>query len=143
MLDFSKMKKNAVKAPYTPGNGAGNSLIPAEPKNAVGTTADALKAKSAKTLPKREPEPTDDDYLLQIGIMQQENIKRGNLLTWEINKATRVGRPPEEIALLAAKAISLMTDDVLVYKYVAERFRKEYGIELEPKPPYKIITCQN
>lgn len=142
MLDFSKLKKNATKRPTTQGNGAANSFIPTDNKNAVAGEYESDKGitqKQTEKQPQNEPETTQKDYLLQVGKQLQENIRKGGRSTWDIFKSMKADRPPEEIALIAVKGLSLVLDDQLLYKTVSERYRQQYGISLTDKPPFTII----
>ena len=142
MLDFSKLKNNATKRPTTQGNGAANSFIPTDNKNAVAGEYGSDKSidqKQTEKQPKNEPEPTQKDYLLQVGKQLQENIRKGGRSTWDIFKSMKADRPPEEIALIAVKGLSLVLDDQLLYKTVSERYRQQYGISLTDEPPFTII----
>ena len=144
MADFSKLraglKNDAVKRPVSEFQGATHTNIPTEDKNAVERKIDTKETEPGKTL--ADLDPTADDFLLQVGILTQNNIKKGNLITWAINKAVKADAPPEHIALLAVKEISLLTNDTIVYKKLAERYREKYGIELIEKHPYEIKSCQ-
>lgn len=143
MLDFSKLKKGPVKCPTTQGNGAGNGFVSTEDKNAIQGEYGAVNGGTAKTAqnepPKREPQPTDDDYLLQMGKIMQQNIRNGGRASWDIYHAMKRNAPPEELALIAVKGLALVLHEPLLFKTVAERFRQEYGITLTEKPPFEII----
>ena len=145
MADFSKLraglKKDATKRPTSDFNDPVNTNIPTEDKNTVAGQIDTKEKVLVKSM--QELDPTADDFLLQVGILVQDNIKKGNLITWAINKAVKADAPPEHIALLAVKEISLLTDDTIVYKMLAERYRQKYGIELIEKHPYEIRTCKD
>ena len=143
MLDFSKLKKNATKRPTTQGNGAGNSFISTDDKNPVAGEYGRNNGNTEKTAqnepPKPEPKPTDDDFLLQVGRTVQGNIIKGGRASWDIFHAVKRNAPPEEIALIAVKGLSLVLSDQLLYKTVAEKYRQEYGIRLTQEPPFEIL----
>ena len=142
MLDFSKLMNGVTKRPTTQGNGATQGNIPTEHKNAVAGEYGSDRGKSQKTAekqPQNELDPTGKDFLLQVGKQMQENIRKGGRATWDIFKGMKEDRPPEEIALIATKALSLVLDDQLLYKTVSERYRQQYGISLTDEPPFTII----
>ena len=145
MADFSKLraglKKDAPKRPTSEFNDPGNTNIPTKDKNTVAGQIDTKEKVLVKSM--QELDPTADDFLLQVGILIQDNIKKGNLITWAINKAVKADAPPEHIALLAVKEISLLTNDTIVYKMLAEKYRQKYGIEMTEKHPYEIRTCND
>lgn len=145
MADLRKLraglKKDATKRPTNEFDDPVNTNIPTEDKNTVAGRIDTKEKVLPKTM--EELDPTADDFLLQVGIIVQDNIKKGNLITWAINKAVKSDAPPEHIVLLAVKEISLLTNDTIVYKIVAERYREKYGIELVEKHPYEIRPCKD
>ncbi len=144
MLDLSVLKnrteKNATKRPVNDFQGATQGNIPTDNKNAVAGRIDPLKGETVKSI--EELDPRADDFLLQVGIITQNNIKKGNLITWAINKAVKMDAPPEHIALLSVKEISLLTNDDIIFKKLAERYREKYGIEVTEKYPYEVRTCK-
>lgn len=144
MADLSKLraglKNNAVKRPVSDFQTPTQGNIPTEHKNTVAGQIDPLKGKPAKSI--EELDPRAEDYLLQVGIITQNNIKKGNLITWAINKAINSDAPPEHIALLAVREISLLTNDSMVYKMLADKYREKFGIELTDRHPYEIKPCK-
>ena len=45
----------------------------------------------------------------------------------------------EEIALLAAKSLSLAVSEELIYKSLEKKYRDQFGIYIDPKKPDEII----
>ena len=141
MLDFSKMKNNATKRPATQGNGAGNSFISTDNKNAVAGECESDRGKSA-FLAENEPGKAGESILLQAGKHLQRNLQRGELTAHELNKAIRDDRPPEEIAMIATKTVSLILSDSMIYNALAKKYGEKYGITLTKEPPYKVTRTE-
>lgn len=80
--------------------------------------------------------------LLKMGRQLQDNIIAAGRITETVMKASRDGRPPEEIALLAVKGLSLLVNDPMVYTAIEKKYRKQYGITLEQKPPYNVTHLE-
>ena len=145
MLDLTKLigtpKNDAPKRPVSDLNKATQGNIPAENKNAVAGRIDALPTadtKSPGTSGAELPELTP----LQAGKLLQEKIMKGECSIWAINHAMKRNAPPEEIALIAVKGLSLVTSDSMVFKLVSEAYREKYGMVIAEKPPYEITYLQ-
>ena len=152
-LKLPEIKKDAVKCPTTPANEAANSFIPEELKTFSEWQFDAATAelekefekeaakekKNALETARQKRERQEHLILVKVGRLMQENIIAAGRLTERVMKATGDGRPPQEIALLAVKGLSLLVNDPLLYSKLAERYREEYGLQLNSKQPYEII----
>ena len=145
MLDLTKLlgnvKTDAPKRPVSDLNRTTQGNIPAENKNAVAGKIDALPTADAQnpgTSGAELPELTP----LQAGKLLQEKIMKGECSIWAINHAMKRNAPPEEIALIAVKGLSLVTSDPMVFKSVSEAWREKYGMVIEESPPYKITYLQ-
>ena len=145
MADLSKLlgnvKTDAPKRPTSDFKGATHTNYQAEHKNAVAGQTDPLKAETAKTAgdtPGNMPELSP----LQAGKLLQEKIMKGECSIWAINHALKRNAPPEEIALIAVKGLSLVTSDPMIFKTVSDIWRDKYGMVIEEKPPYKITYLQ-
>lgn len=146
MADFSKLraglKNDSAKRPTSDLKGEPQGNIPAENKNAVAGQIDALAGDPAKMAGKPGGNMADLSPL-QAGRLLQDKIKRGECAIWAIFKAMKRNAPPEEIALIAVKGLSLVTSDPMVFTTVAEAYRQQYGMSIAEKPPYEITYCQN
>ena len=152
-LKLPEIKNDAVKCPTTPANEAANSFIPEELKTFSEWQFDTATAELAKEFEKeaakekknaletarQKRERQEHLILVKMGRLMQNNIIAAGRLTERVMKATGDGRPPQEIALLAVKGLSLLVNDPLLYSKLAERYREEYGLQLNSKPPYEII----
>lgn len=145
MLDLTELlgtpKNNAVKRPTSDFKGATNTNYQAEHKNAVAGQINALPTTDAKnpgTSGAELPELTP----LQAGKLLQEKIMKGECSIWAINHAMKRNAPPEEIALIAVKGLSLVTSDSMVFKTVSEAYRAKYGMVIAESPPYEITYLQ-
>ena len=145
MADFSNfiagIKKDATKRPTSDDRGATHINYQEEYKNAVAGTIDPLKTETAKTTGKAG-ETLPELSPLQAGKLLQEKIMKGECSIWAINHAMKRNAPPEEIALIAVKGLSLVTSDSMIFKTVADAWREKYGMIIEEKPPYKITYLQ-
>ena len=151
-LKFPAPKTDAVKSPQRPGNDPFNGNVPAglktfaewqaeaqEAEAAIKAEKKAVKEKKEMQMDAREKRERAERYvLLKMGRQLQDNIITAGRLTERIIKAVKEDRPPEEIALLATKGLALLVNDPLVFKYVADKYRAEYGLALDGKPPYEI-----
>ena len=154
MLEFPNIRPNpekndVTKRPYSPGNEPANGFVCADLKTYAQRRQEEqerlslLKDKEREALEAKKLSQGRTDsaraFLLQQGREMQERFQRGGTLLYTYNKAVRDNRPPQEIALLAAKALSLIMSDVLYYKPLAERYRTEYGITLQDAQPFEVI----
>ena len=131
MLDFSALNNDGPKRPQTHGNGQGNIKVPAGLKTEPAALT-AAKAGAAR-------ETANEKNLLDLGKLLNERLGRAEIAVSEYNKALRAGQPTEEIALLAARALSLALSEELIYTSIASKYLSEYGIRISPEPPYKIV----
>ncbi len=152
-LKLPEIKKDAPKSPTTHGNGAANGFVPEELKSFTEwqfeAATDELQKQFEKDAAKEKKNALEEArlkrerkehlILIKMGRLLQDNIIAAGRLTERVMKAARDGRPPEEIALMSVKGLSLLVSDTLLYTTLAERYREEYGIELSSKPPYEII----
>ena len=130
MLDFSALNNDVPKSPTRPAKGETNINIPAE-----------LKTQPAGLIGAKYGEQRKNEHkmnLLDLGRLLNERLGRAELTIAEYNKAIKANRPPEEIALLAAKALSLAVSEELIYKNL-ERHYQDLGIRVTDTPPYTII----
>ncbi len=151
-LVFPEIKKDASKCPTTHENEGANSFIPTEAKSYAEWEFDAATANMEKLAEKKAKKEKKDMalqakakrerheryILLKMGRLMQENIIAAGRITETIFKAVRDDRPPEEIALAAVKGLSLLVNDTMLYDAIEKKYRQEYGITLESKPPYNI-----
>ena len=136
MLDFSSLDKDFVKQPVSPAKGEGNINIPAELK----TKPTALVG----PLERKRRENCTEMTLLETSKLVNERLRNCQQAIWTYYKAVRDGRPPEEIALLLARALSLAVSDTMIYTTLAKKYGLEYGIRTDENIPYNIIrenTC--
>ena len=139
MLDFSKLRKGPVKRPVTQGNGAGNSFIPTDDKNAIAGECGRNPGIYGKTDQNEPPKQEPDATLLQLGQRLQRNLQTGGRSSWAIFHALNRNAPAEEIALIAVRGLALVLNDPLLYKTVAEKYQREYGISLTQEPTFEIL----
>lgn len=127
MLDFSALNNDLPKGPPRPANEPGNTNIPAgretRPAAATGATAAGQREKAK------------ENSLLEVSRLINERLRRCQTAIWDYNKAVKAGRPPEEIALLAARALSLAVSEEMIYTSLANRYRELYGVYLDPENP--------
>ena len=127
MLDFSALNNDLPKRPPRPANEPGNTNIPAgsetRPTAATGATAAGQREKAK------------ENSLLEVSRLINERLQRCQTAIWDYNKAVKAGRPPEEIALLAARALSLAVSEEMIYTSLANRYRELYGVYLDPEKP--------
>ncbi len=153
-LNFPEPKTDFTEWPTTDENEPANDLLSTEgltpftewqadaQEAALQKEAErkAAKEKKAMQFDAREKRERAERYvLLKMGRQLQDNIIAAGRITETVMKAARDGRPPQEIALLAVKGLSLLVNDPMVYTAIAREYREKYNIELEPKPPYNLI----
>lgn len=153
-LNFPEPKTDFTEWPTTDENEPANDLLSTEgltpftewqadaQEAALQKEAErkAAKEKKAMQFDAREKRERAERYvLLKMGRQMQDNIITAGRIVERVLKATRDGSPPEEIALLAVKGLSLLVNDPMVYTAIAREYREKYNIELEPKPPYNLI----
>ena len=153
-LNFPEPKTDFTEWPTTDENEPANDLLSTEgltpftewqadaQEAALQKEAErkAAKEKKAMQFDAREKRERAERYvLLKMGRQLQDNIIAAGRITETVMKAARDGSPPQEIALLAVKGLSLLVNDPMVYTAIAREYREKYNIELEPKPPYNLI----
>ena len=153
-LNFPEPKTDFTEWPTTDENEPANDLLSTEgltsftewqadaQEAAIQKEAERKAAKEKKSMQfdAREKRERAERYvLLKMGRQLQDNIIAAGRITETVMKAARDGRPPQEIALLAVKGLSLLVNDPMVYTAIAREYREKYNIELEPKPPYNLI----
>ena len=84
MLDFSKLRKGPVKRPVTQGNGAGNSFILTDDKNAIAGECGRNPGIYGKTDQNEPPKQEPDATLQQLGQRLQRNIQTGGRTSWAL-----------------------------------------------------------
>lgn len=131
MLDFSSLDKDFVKSPTSPAKGEGHINIPAELK----TKPTALIG----PIEKKKRETATEMSLLDTSKLINERLRNCQQAIWTYYKAVKEERPPEEIALLLARALSLAVSDTMIYTTLAMKYRLEYGIRTDENIPYNII----
>ena len=131
MLDFTALNNDLPKSPYRPGNDPANIKVPAE------LQSEPTGLAGAKYKEHREKE--NEKSVMELGKLLNERLGRAEIAISEYNKALRDGQPPEEIALLAARALSLAVSEDLIYTSIEKKYREQYGIRISPEPPYKIV----
>ena len=131
MLDFSALNNDLPKRPPRPANEPGNTNTPA------GNETRHTGPPGALTAGRREN--TDESSLLEVSRLINERLRRCQMAIWDYNKAVKAGRPPEEIALLAARALSLSVSEEMIYTSLASRYRKLYGVYLDPEKPGEVF----
>ena len=139
-------KEKTTKPSVTAGNNTAYSSVYPGRQNGTGGAAwnaegDITPPRPADAPPlenEDDPQPSEEITKLQEGRLLLRNIMRGDTYSWELNRAVRDGRPPEEIALIATKCVSLMKADTIAFKKLAEDYRQKYGLVMEDEFPYKI-----
>lgn len=136
MLDLSKIsalqeKNDAPKSPYSEFKEPAQGFIPAkkEPPSEEATKTDF----------RVEQHKATEKSLLEVGKLINARLQQCGTAIWAYNKAVRDDRPPEEVAMLAAKALSLAVSDTMIYSSLEKKYRPKYGIRVQPEPPYEII----
>lgn len=101
----------------------------------------AAKEKKTMQMDAREKRERAERFvLLKMGRQMQDNIITAGRIVERVLKAAGDGSPPEEIALLAVKGLALLVNDPMVYTMIEKKYRQQYGITLEAKAPYNLIT---
>jgi hypothetical protein len=131
LLDFTALNNDLPKSPTSPGKDPANIKVPAELKS----TPTAVAGAEYRGTRQKQTEKS----LLELGKLNNERLGRCQMTIWEYNKAVRDDRPPEEIALLAARALSLAVGEELIYTSIEKKYRERYGIRTAPEPPHGII----
>jgi len=131
MLDFTALNNDPVKSPYSPGNDTANIKVPAELK----TKPTGLEGAEYK----EERRTNHVMSMLELGKLINERLARAEITIHTYNKAVRDDLPPEEVALLAAKALSLAVDEDLIYTSIEKKYRERYGIYVSRDTPYRIM----
>ncbi len=131
MLDFTALNKDVPKRPYSPGNDPAHIKVPTNLQSEP-TALTGAKYKETR-------QNQNGKSLLELGRLNNERLARSEIAISEYNKALRDGQPPEEIALLAARALSLAVGEDLIYTTIANKYREACGIRICPEPPHKII----
>ncbi len=151
-LNFPDFKKDAPKSPTTAANDFPNDLVPTETKSYSEWESERQAAEIAKLFDKSEKESKKDQeftnrikreraeryVMLKMGRQMQNNIITAGRLTEKILLANRDGEPIEVLTLMAVKGLSLLVNDTLLYKTIADRIEKESGFSLDSKPPYEV-----
>ena len=153
-LNFPEPKNDFTEWPTTAENEPGNTKPLAE--GLTGFTdwqADAQEAEFEKINERKarkeradmadkartQRERAETHILVKMGRLMQDNIITAGRITERVLLANRDGRPPEEIALLAVKGLSLLVRDPLLYSTIAREYEKRYGLSLQDSPPYEVI----
>lgn len=131
MLDFTALNNDPLKSPTSPANDPANIKVPAGLKTEPTGLTGAKYRESRKN--------ANDMSLLEVSKLINERLARCQMSIAEYNKAVRDGQPPEEIALLAARALSLAVSEELIYTKLASLYGEKYGIRIDPEPPHNIL----
>lgn len=130
-MDFTALNNELSKTP------TGHAKAETDIKIPENLKAQTRGSSGAKYADKRKNDT--ELNLLELGRLNNERLGRAEITLSEYNKAVRDDRPPEEVALLAAKTLSLALAEELIYTTIAKKYRDRYGITLTNEPPYKII----
>ncbi len=130
-MDFSALNNGILKAKKEPAAVTHQVTVPdelkAQPKALTGAKYADKRAKDTEL------------NLLELGQLLNERLGRAEITISEYNKAVRDDRPPEEVALLAAKALSLAMAEELIYTTIAKKYQDKYDLRLTDEPPFKVI----
>ncbi len=151
-LNFPDPKNDAPKLPTTAANDFTNDNLPEGLQTFSEWQFEAATAIMEKEANKREAkqkknmqidarakrERAERYVMLKMGRLLQGNIITAGRLVEHIFKAANEGRPPEEIALYAVKALALLLNDPMLYGHIADRYRERYGLTMNEKPPYEM-----
>ena len=151
-LKFPNLKNDLTKRPYSPANDVPNDNIPGDLKTFTEWQAaaqekelaleeekkEARKRKALQLGAQEKRERAERYTLLKMGRLIQDNIITAGRLVECILKAANAGRPPEEIALYAVRALALLVNDTMLYRNIADKYLDQYGISMNGKPPYEI-----
>ena len=131
MLDFTALNNDRTKRPASPAKEEGNIKLPedlqAAPTGLIGAKYGEKRKKESET------------SLPEAGKELNRRLQRAEMAIHTYYKAVRDGRPPEEVALIAARALSLAVSDSLIYSTISGQYGERYGIRTEDEPPYNII----
>lgn len=135
MLDLSKIsalheKNDAPKSPTIHANEAAHIKVPA--KN------NPPSEEATKTDFRVEQHKATEMSLLEVGKLINARLQLCGTAIWAYNKAVRDDRPPEEVAMLAAKALSLAVSDTMIYSSLEKKYRPKYGIRVSEESPYGL-----
>ena len=131
MLDFTVLNNDAPKSPTSPANEPVHIKVPADLQSAPTAVAGSRY--------KEEQENNSERCLLTLGQLLNERLGWSEIAISDYNKAVRDDKPPEEVALLAARALSLAVSEELIYTSLEKKYRKKYGITISKDPPFKIL----
>ena len=131
MLDFTALKTDPTKRPVRPANDTANIKVPAELKSEPAAVTGALYKEKRKNGNERS--------LLDVGKLLNERLGRAETAIHDYNKAVRDGKPPEEVALYAARALSLAVCEEMIFTTIARKYQSEYGIRISQDERHVII----
>ena len=131
MLDFSALNTDLLKSPTSPAKEEGHINIPAELKTKPVALVGPIERKKRET--------ATEMSLLETSKLINERLRNCQQAVWTYYRAVKENRPPEEIALLSARALSLALSDQMIYTTLAMKYRLEYGIRTEEDVPYNIV----
>lgn len=134
-MDWESLGIERTKRPSRPANEPGHINLPTPPENSTTGTGEATTAGCDLEDAKR--------YHLEMGKRMQQQLVNGGHTVWTLNKAIRDKRPPEEIALVAVKVVSLLIMEQRIYDSIKDEYRERYQITLDEKCPHEIIHLQN
>ena len=141
--EISAKQKAEVMKEFTQTEGKSYEEWEADAQEALLQKASEKKARKEqqemRNTAREKRERAERYVMLKMGRLLQNNIIAAGRTVETLFKALRDERPPEEVALIAVKGFSLMVNDTMLYDTIAKKYRQEYGITLEEKPPYKII----
>ena len=87
---------------------------------------------------RKDQDKSTNKFLLSVAKETQKNLQRGGTLVYEVNKAIRDDKPPEQVALLAVKCVSLLISEPLMFTTLEKKYAEQYGITLSTKWPFKV-----
>lgn len=135
MIDLSKIsalreKNDAPKSPTIHANEAAYIKVPAknEPQLQETTGIDFRMAQHTSA----------EMSLLEVSRLINARLQQCSTAIWAYNKAVNDDRPPEEVALLAAKALSLAVSDTMIYSSIEKKYWPKYGIRVSQETPYGL-----
>ncbi len=103
---------------------------------------EAAEEKKQIAAMKKQKKEGGNKQLLDVAKIINRNLQRGGALVYDLNKAINKDCPPEQVALLAVKCVSLLINEGLIYNNIAKRYEEKYGIALTDGFPFKVITTK-
>ena len=140
--ELSDLQKEEIKNDFAPAEGKSYSEWEFDAAAASIEKAAEKKARKERQAmadtARQKRERAERYVMLKMGRLLQANIIAAGRTVETLFKALRDNRPPEEIALVAVKGFSLLVNDTMLYDTLEKKYRQQYNITLEDKPPYNI-----